>query len=137
VKTCKCYICTSPIAMSKLPTIGPAGAQALDAFLSEHDSRKVTPAIFCLATNAKETIYCNQLGQVVFGDEASGQVNADTGEPVHQAGLTFRWTKTLNLQCLSCTRKRNSSRPSRRSSWSTEALSALTLRRISRSICLK
>ena len=61
-----------------LPTISSSGASELDHLLAETVKRRHVPAVFYLATNAKETIYSNQKGEVNFGDPASGEVNEDT-----------------------------------------------------------
>jgi methyl acetate hydrolase len=61
-----------------VPTVTPAGKTKLDHLLEEIISQKQIPSIFWAATNAKETIYENEAGNVVMGDETSGKVNRDT-----------------------------------------------------------
>jgi hypothetical protein len=63
---------------SRLPQLRKGGAEALNKHLHETVARKETPALFYLATNAKETILSVQEGEMVFGDENSGQVTEDT-----------------------------------------------------------
>lgn len=64
----------------QLPSISKSGSNTLDRLLHERVALNETPAVFWLATNAKEEIYSNQAGLRVFGDESSGQVHADTSE---------------------------------------------------------
>nr|XP_031858552.1 uncharacterized protein CI109_006075 [Kwoniella shandongensis]KAA5525624.1 hypothetical protein CI109_006075 [Kwoniella shandongensis] len=61
-----------------LPALSKNGARSLDSLLKkEVDSRDV-PALFFGATNAKEEIYFSCDGDVKFGDEAKGTVDAET-----------------------------------------------------------
>lgn len=62
----------------QLPQLKQGGKEALDKNLRDAVARRETPALFFLATNAKETIYSNQEGEKVFGDEESGKVGPDT-----------------------------------------------------------
>jgi CubicO group peptidase (beta-lactamase class C family) len=61
-----------------LPRLNADGASALDAHLQKTVEQRHVPACFFLATNAKETIYSNQAGEVQFGDASSGQVDEDS-----------------------------------------------------------
>lgn len=63
----------------QLPTLRQGGAETLDKLLHETVARHDIPAMFYLATNAKETIYANQTGEKVFGDPSKGQIDDDTG----------------------------------------------------------
>lgn len=63
---------------AKLPQLKSGGAAALDKHLHDTVARRHVPAVFYLATNAKETIYSNQEGEVKFGDASSGQIDEDT-----------------------------------------------------------
>lgn len=60
--------------MFKLPKL--ASRTALDKLLL---SRPELPARFFLATNAKETIYSNEIGDRVYGRPEDGAVDEDTG----------------------------------------------------------
>ncbi|WVW87132.1 hypothetical protein I302_109189 [Kwoniella bestiolae CBS 10118] len=64
--------------MTALPTVSAQGKESLDKLLEETVDRRHVPAVFYGATNAKEEIYFNQYGEKVFGDESSGQIDADT-----------------------------------------------------------
>jgi methyl acetate hydrolase len=64
----------------RLPVLAQNGIKALDTLLQQRVARAETPAIFWLATNAKEAIYSNQGGLRTTEDDKSGQVNADTSE---------------------------------------------------------
>ena len=64
-----------------LPTLKPSGKATLDSLLKEKIDEGKVPCIFWAATNAKETIYENQVGNNVMGDVSSGEVNTDSSEP--------------------------------------------------------
>lgn len=81
-----------------LPKLGPNGAKVLDDLLAETVARRHVPAVFYLATNAKETFYSNQKGEVVFGDTSSGQVNEDTIQELFSQ--TKFVTAIAALQCV-------------------------------------
>jgi methyl acetate hydrolase len=66
--------------MTALPTLKEDGRSTLDAYLQESVAQQHTPALFFGATNAKETIYFNQAGEIKFDDPSSGQVNEDTSK---------------------------------------------------------
>lgn len=66
--------------MSKLPSLKPEGKDVLDQHLKKYVESKKIPAVFYGATNAAETIYFNQMGDVHFGDPSKGQVNENTSE---------------------------------------------------------
>lgn len=70
-----------------LPKIKTGGEDNIEALLKETVGKKVVPAVFYAATNAKETIYANQDGDLIFGDESSGKVNRDTGESITPCGI--------------------------------------------------
>jgi hypothetical protein len=101
---------------SRIPQIRKGGKEAIDKLLSESVARRDTPALFFLATNAKETIYCNQDGEVVFGDEGSGKVNADTS-----TWPFFKRVARTDPQHWSSSRKPSLSHVSPRCSLSTRA----------------
>ena len=61
------------------PKLLPEGKTHLDALLQAKLAEGTAPSIFWAATNANETIYENQAGNVVMGDPASGRVNRDSG----------------------------------------------------------
>jgi methyl acetate hydrolase len=61
-----------------MPTVTPAGKAKLDALIKEVIDKGDIPVVFWAATNAKETIYENQEGYMVYGDETSGKVKPDT-----------------------------------------------------------
>jgi len=63
-----------------LPKLKLGGSDRLDELLHLTVASKGFPAIFYLATNVKETIYSNQDGDMVFGDESSGKVDVETSE---------------------------------------------------------
>jgi hypothetical protein len=73
-----------------LPTLKPGAKEKLDKLLVGTVESRNFPAISFGATNAKETIYFNQAGEVVFGDSSSGQVDEESSELIQsQLGLTF------------------------------------------------
>lgn len=61
-----------------LPRLNADGSKALDELLAKTVAQRHVPAVFFLATNARETIYSNQAGEVTFGDASSGEVDEDT-----------------------------------------------------------
>lgn len=68
------------MAAQSMARIRQGGSDALDKLLHDTVSRKTTPAVFFLATNAGGTIYENQAGDKIFGDETKGAVTGETGE---------------------------------------------------------
>lgn len=64
----------------RAPIVDSEGVRHLDELLHYQIELENTPATFFLATNAVETIYMNQAGPVIFGDEDSPEVTEDTGE---------------------------------------------------------
>lgn len=64
----------------QLPVITQDGISVLDTLLEQHVAQAKTPAVFWLATNAKEAIYSNQAGHLIMGDATAGQVNEDTSK---------------------------------------------------------
>ena len=61
-----------------LPRLNADGSKALDELLAKTVAQRHVSAVFFLATNARETIYSNQAGEVTFGDASSGEVDEDT-----------------------------------------------------------
>ncbi|KAK8869722.1 hypothetical protein IAR55_000290 [Kwoniella newhampshirensis] len=61
-----------------LTTLKPSGKASLDELLRVTVERRHVPAVFYGATNAKEEIYFNQLGEKVFGEPSSGQIDENT-----------------------------------------------------------
>jgi hypothetical protein len=64
--------------MTRIPTISAHGTSDLDAFLKDTVAARKIPAVVMAATNAKETIYLNQCGDVSFGDPSKGQIDEQT-----------------------------------------------------------
>ena len=81
-----------------LPKLAANGVKALDAQLQKTVDQRHVPAVFFLATNAKETIYSNQAGEVQFGDPSSGQVDENT--TLELFSQTKFITAIASLQCV-------------------------------------
>lgn len=62
------------------PTLKPGGAAQLDSFLKRVVEKRDVPGVFLAATNARETIYEAQLGDLEFGHPEKGQIDRDTSE---------------------------------------------------------
>lgn len=69
---------SSKFTMSSVPVLRSGGKAAIDNFLHESAVDDSIPAVFFGATNAKEQLYYEAEGDMVFGEPSKGQVNIET-----------------------------------------------------------